>query len=72
VSEKKPDNRKHLSDKDLTWQELETEHIVQDRWIDFRKTSYRYPDGRIFEPFYTYSRKDYSIIVASDTDGNYI
>ena len=61
-----------MTDKDLAWEELHTEHIVQDQWIDFRKTTYRYPDGRIFEPFYTYSRKDYSIIVATDTDGNYI
>lgn len=64
--------RRPLTDEELTWQELETEHIVRDRWIDFRKTSYRYPDGRIFAPFYTYSRKDYSIIVASDTEGRYI
>ena len=61
-----------MRDKDLRWEEISTEHIIQDQWIDFRKTSYRYPDGRVFEPFYSYSRKDYAVIVASDTDGNYI
>ena len=56
----------------LAWEELHTEHLVQDQWIDFRKSSYRFPDGSVFEPFYTYSRRDYVVIVASDTDGNYI
>ena len=59
-------------DKDLAWEEISVEHVVQDQWIDFRKSAYRYPDGRVFEPFYSYSRKDYAVIVASDTDGNYI
>lgn len=59
-------------DKELAWEEISTEHIVQDQWIDFRKSAYRYPDGRVFEPFYSYSRRDYVVIVASDTDGNYI
>ena len=59
-------------DKDLMWEEVSTEHIVQDEWIDFRKTAYRFPDGKIFEPFYTYSRRDYVVIVASDEDGKYL
>ena len=58
-----------MDDKDLMWEEVKTEHIVQDEWIDFRKTSFRFPDGNIFEPFYTYSRRDYVVIVASDEDG---
>ena len=60
------------ADENLAWEEISTEHIVQDQWIDFRKSAYRYPDGRVFEPFYSYSRRDYVVIVASDTDGNYI
>ena len=59
-------------DKSLAWEEISREHIVQDQWIDFRKSAYRYPDGRVFEPFYTYSRRDYCVIVASDEDGNYL
>ena len=61
-----------MDDKDLKWEEIKTEHIVQDEWIDFRRSVYRYPDGRVFEPFYSYSRRDYTVIVAQDTDGNYI
>lgn len=56
----------------LAWEEISTEHIVQDQWIDFRRSAYRFPDGSVFEPFYSYSRRDYVVIVASDTDGNYL
>ena len=27
---------------DLTWEEIKTEHIVKDEWIDFRKSAYLY------------------------------
>ena len=56
----------------LAWEEISTEHIVQDQWIDFRRSAYRFPDGSVFEPFYSYSRRDYVVIVASDTDGKYL
>lgn len=59
-------------DKKLMWQEVSTEHIVEDEWIDFRKSIYRFPDGRDIGPFYTYSRKDYVVIVASDEEGKLI
>ena len=58
--------------KDLLWEEVSTEHIVQDEWIDFRRSSFRFPDGNVFEPYYTYSRRDYVIIVASDEEGKYL
>lgn len=57
---------------DLAWEEVSTEHIVQDKWIDFRKSAYRFPDGTVFEPFYSYSRRDYVIVVAADCQGNYL
>lgn len=56
----------------LQWKEVSCEHIVNDEWIDFRKSRYRFPDGREFEPYYSYSRRDYVVIVATDEDGNYI
>ncbi len=56
----------------LAWEEVSTEHIIQDEWIDFRRSAYRLPDGSVFEPYYTYSRKDYVVIVASDTEENYL
>ena len=52
-------------EENLAWTELKTEHIIQDEWIDFRRSSYRYPDGRVFEPFYSYSRRNYTVVVAS-------
>ena len=61
-----------MEDKDLVWEEISREHIIQDEWIDFRRSAYRYPDGRVFSPYYSYSRRDYTVIVASDTDGNYL
>ena len=61
-----------MEDKDLAWEEIETEHIVQDEWIDFRKSTYKYPDGRVFAPYYSYSRRDYTVIVASDEEGKYL
>ena len=61
-----------MTDKDLEWEEISTEHIIQDQWIDFRKSAYRYPDGRVFSPFYSYSRRDYAVIVASDKGGRFI
>ena len=59
-------------DASLAWEEIETEHIITDKWIDFRRSTFRYPDGREFSPYYSYSRRDYTIIVASDTEGNYL
>lgn len=56
----------------LAWEEISTEHIIQDEWIDFRRSAYRFPDGSVFEPYYSYSRKDYVVIVASDTEGKYL
>lgn len=62
-----------MNDRDeLAWEEVSTEHIIQDEWIDFRRSAYRFPDGTVFEPYYSYSRRDYVVIVASDCDGNYI
>ncbi len=63
---------KNQNEDTLEWEEISTEHIVQDEWIDFRRSTYRFPDGRVFEPFYSYSRRDFCVIVATDADGNYI
>lgn len=65
-------NTPNSSDENLAWEEVSTELIVQDEWIDFRRSAYRFPDGTIFEPYYSYSRKDYVVIVATDENGNYL
>ncbi len=60
-------------DKDaLMWEEVECNHIVQNEWIDFRESTYRFPDGSEASPYYSYSRRDYVVIVASDEEGRYI
>lgn len=66
-TEDKADDKEHLE-----WEELSVDHVIQDEWIDFRRSAYRFPDGKIFEPFYSYSRKDYVVIVASDVNGQYL
>lgn len=59
-------------DKDLIWQEISTEHLIQNEWIDVRCSRYRFPDGSEYEPFYSYSRRDYVVIVASDEEGRFL
>ncbi|MBR4759206.1 MAG: NUDIX hydrolase [Lachnospiraceae bacterium] len=61
-----------LKNADLAWEEISREQIVSDEWIEFRKSVFRYPDGRVFEPYYTYSRKDYVVIVATDEEGRFL
>ena len=36
------DDKNHMIDNDLKWEEISTEHIVQDEWIDFRRSAYRF------------------------------
>ena len=42
------DMKKSAADQDLAWEEVSVEHIVQDKWIDFRRAAYRFPDGTTF------------------------
>ena len=65
-------NEKKMQRDPLEWEEIRTEHIVQDEWIDFRRSAFRFPDGSEFEPYYSYSRRDYVVIVARDTEGKYV
>ena len=64
------DNR--INDSDLVWEEIKTKHIIQNEWIDFRESAYRFPDGTVFEPYYSYSRRDYVVVVATDENDDYI
>ncbi len=56
----------------LAWEEISCEHLIKDEWIDLRRSAYRFPDGSVFEPYYSYSRRDYAVIVATDETGRYI
>ncbi|MEE8886790.1 MAG: NUDIX hydrolase [Eubacteriales bacterium] len=59
-------------DEALKWKLVKSEHIVHDKWVDFRREAYQLPDGRVFDPYYTYSRRSYVVIVASDEDGKFL
>ena len=59
-------------DAKLSWEEIKVEHLVTDEWIDFRRSAYRFPDGSVFEPFYSYSRRNFVVVVALDEHGDYI
>ena len=61
-----------MKDENLIWEEISTEHIVQDEWIDFRRSAYRFPDGRIWKPYYSFTRRNYVVIVASDEEGRFL
>ena len=65
-------DQQNTPEENLAWEEISTEHIVQDEWIDFRKSAFRFPDGRIFQPYYSYTRRDYAVVVASDEEGRYL
>lgn len=56
----------------LAWEEISRKTLIHNEWIDLRESAYRFPDGSVFEPFYSYSRRDYVVIVATDEDGRYI
>lgn len=57
---------------DLRWVEISREHVVRDEWIDFRRSAYRFPDGSVYKPYYSYTRRDYAVIVALDEQGRVI
>ena len=61
-----------MDDKELEWEELKTEHLITDEWIDLRSSRYRFPNGQEHEPFYSYSRRDFVVVVPFDENGNLI
>ena len=56
----------------LAWKEISRKTLIHNEWIDFRESAYQFPDGSVFKPFYSYSRRDYVVIVATDEEGRYI
>ncbi|MCH4033081.1 MAG: NUDIX hydrolase [Lachnospiraceae bacterium] len=59
-------------ERELAWRALETRHLVQDAWIDFREQTFAFPDGTSFGPYYNYSRRNYAVILASDEEGRFL
>jgi UDP-glucose 4-epimerase len=65
-------DRKEMEDPEIAWKPVRVEHLVKDRWIDFRRVRYQLPDGREFSPYYNYSRRDYVVILARDEEGKFL
>ncbi len=61
-----------MQDNNLSWKLVKEEHVIQDEWVDFRKNDYELPNGSIIGPVYNYSKHSFSIVVATDENGNYI
>lgn len=71
-NEEMPMNSKQDDDKNLIWEPVKTEYLVRDAWMDLRKMTYRLPDGKVLDTVYTYTRRNYVIIVPEDEEGNYL
>ena len=56
----------------LTWELIREKKLVDNEWIDFRESEWRFPDGLELGPFYTYHRKDYAVIAALDETGRFL
>ncbi len=56
----------------LSWEETEREYVLQNPWLEVRESSYRFPDGQVHGPFYSYSRRDYVVVVALDEESSCI
>ena len=56
----------------LTWKLIREKKLVDNEWIDFRESEWRFPDGLELGPFYTYHRKDYAVIAALDEEGRFL
>jgi ADP-ribose pyrophosphatase len=61
-----------MIDKNLSWELVKEEHVVQDKWIDFRQNIYELPDGSKIGPVYNFSKHSFSVVVALDEQGRYI
>ncbi|MBR2547163.1 MAG: NUDIX hydrolase [Eubacterium sp.] len=70
MEKKRPEDGKEFDD--LEWEEISRKTLIHNEWIDFRQSAYRFPDGNVYEPYYSYSRRDYAVVVATDEEGRYI
>jgi len=56
----------------LAWEEVERTQLVKNEYMDFRTLVYRLPDGQAIGPFYSYTRRDYVVIAATDEEGKFL
>ncbi len=58
--------------KHLCWEKLTEKDLVNDQWIEFKESSWKFPDGAVWSPYYTFTRRDYVVIVARCPDGKFV
>ena len=56
----------------LRWKWLSGNIVRRDRWVDLRENTYLLPNGQEITPYYTTRNRNFSVIVARDTEGGYI
>lgn len=56
----------------LAWKHVKSDHVVRDRWIDFRSSQFLLPDGQEIGPFYNFTRQDFIVLAARTKEGRYI
>ena len=61
-----------MKNEHLRWELVSEKKLVDNEWIDFRESVWRFPDGVELGPFYTYHRKDFVVIVALDEEGRFV
>ena len=61
-----------MKDEELKWKLLKKESIEKNEWIDIQRCEYQFPNGTTFGPYYNFKKKSYTIIVAQDTEGNFL
>ena len=52
------------------WQTLESNALVEDRWIRLTADRCLLPDGKVIEPYYVLHERDWVHVFAQDTDGS--
>lgn len=62
----------HEKDSKCWFEEVSAERLFGDRRIELYRKAYRTWDDRILAPYYSLKLGDYVLIVALDTEGNYI
>jgi len=54
--------------RDLRWEKISSRKVYNDRWINLRADSCRFPDGRIIEPYYIVELPNWANIVVVTAD----
>jgi 8-oxo-dGTP pyrophosphatase MutT (NUDIX family) len=66
-------NQEHLPPESLKkWELLRSDTVIKDRWITLRADTCRTADGHEVKPYYILENPDWTVILASNTQGEMI